>query len=98
MVSIECPCCGRATKIKEIGRGVMITCKCGCTTLYFDKNEFTNRWKYSNVKELAKSNAWEKEGEEHQVTKKGYELLTYKETKDCEFLAYKTTEAKGDKQ
>lgn len=98
MVSMECPCCGRVTKIKEIGRGVMITCKCGCTTLYFDKNEFTNRWKYSNVKELARSNAWEKEGEEHQVTKKGYELLTYKETKDCEFLAYKTTEAKGDKQ
>ncbi len=96
MVSMECPWCGRVTKIEEIGRGVIITCKCGSTTLYFDKNEFTNRWKYSNVKELAKSNAWEKE--EYQVTKKGYELLTYKATKGCEFLTYKTTEAKEDRQ
>lgn len=87
MVSMKCPWCGRVTKIEEIGRGVIITCKCGCTTLYFDKNEFTNRWKYSNVKELAKSNVWEKEGEEYQATKKGYELL-----------AYKTTEAKEDRQ
>ena len=42
MVSMECPWCGRVTKIEEIGRGVIITCKCGSTTLFFDKYEFTN--------------------------------------------------------
>ncbi len=56
MISMECPYCGRVIKIEEIGRGVMITCKCGITILCFDKNEFTNRWKYSNIKELTKSN------------------------------------------